>query len=556
MNDGAILASAQNAHKQGQYLEAEQLYLNLLERKFEPEKILCALTNVSILANALDRAQGYLTELIKQNPNNISYCEALAKLYAKSCDWAAVARCYARFIRHNPDNADAYYNHAFNLKLAANYEQAIDNYQLALDKNISHPEDVLTNMAVIYSEQLRLEPKAKECLQLALNKAPDYIPAIFNLATLYEEEGNRLMAAECYQKILNIDPSQHSALVRLAEAQCIESSNDPIIHRLRDAAKVCSQDTPSLISLKYALAKVLDNCGEYDEAFEHYSEGNNLEKDSSRETYSREDQEQLIQDNMSLFTSQWFSKLAPVSDAQPIFICGMFRSGSTLLEQILASHSKVTAGGERDFFVRLEDKTLRPYPLAVGQLTQQALKKIANDYLHDLGQAFPDAQIKTDHSANIVTDKRPDNFLYLGLIKTLFPRAKIIHTQRESLDNCLSIYFLRVAESISYATDLNNIAHFYKQHELLMAHWKSLFGDDIHQLSYDKLVTDPQTQIRAVLDFIGLDWEPDCVNFHRIDNRVKTASVWQVRQPLYQSSSGRWKNYQNHIQSLIELFEI
>jgi tetratricopeptide (TPR) repeat protein len=369
------------------------------------------------------------------------------------------------------------------LKQAGNYQQAIDSYQAALDNCVSQPEEVLTNMAVIYSEHLRLEVNAMECLEQALGEAPSYIPAIFNLATLYEEEGNKERAAEYYQAILKLDSSHHSALVRLAEAQRVNNTGAPIIAQLRAALAAPSIDNMTRIDINFALGKVFDDCGEHRHAFKHYADGNRLDR-ATTAAYSRSDQEQSVQDNISFFTAQWFARLEPISDAMPIFICGMFRSGSTLVEQILASHSSVTAGGERDFFVRLASQVISPYPIAIAGLAPSSLHAIAKQYLEELAQAFPES--------SCVTDKRPDNFLYLGLIKTLFPNAKIIHSKRQTLDNCLSVYFLRAGTSFSYAADLGDIAHYYKQYERLMAHWEALFGGHIYQLSYDKSEESPR----------------------------------------------------------------
>lgn len=546
MNVESSLKNAQQAQQLGRYAEAEQLYLQLLNNGFQPEAMLNALVNICILSNSIARAAEYLSQLTTMCPKKIAYCEALANLYVRAQNWNAAADCYAVFIVHNPHHADAHYNCAYNLTRAAKYQEAINSYQAALDNYVSQPEEVLTNMAVIYSEHLRLETQAMESLELALTAAPTYTPAMFNLATLYEEEGNKDQAAQYYQAILKLEPNDHSALVRLAEAQPVRDSSAPIIDQLHAVLGDSSIDNAERIGLSFALGKVLDDCGEYDHAFKHYADGNRLDR-AITEKYSRIEQEQLVQDNMALFTETWFSDLTPVSDAKPIFICGMFRSGSTLVEQILASHSSVTAGGERDFFIRIGSESLQPYPHGINSLALSSLQVIANEYLIDLAKAFPEA--------TLVTDKRPDNFLYLGLIKALFPKSKIIHSKRQRLDNCLSVYFLRAAASVKYATDLADIAHYYKQCERLMAHWKRLFTDDIYQVSYDSLVANPEPEVHALLRFLDLPWESECLEFHRLSNRVKTASIWQVRQPLYQKSSGRWKNYERNIADLIEAFE-
>ena len=154
-------------------------------------------------------------------------------------------------------------------------------------------------------------------------------------------------------------------------------------------------------------------------------------------------------------------------------------------------------------------------------------------------------------TGGLVTDKRPDNFLHIGLIKILFPDAKIIHTNRHPLDNILSLYFLHLNPDMAYALDLRDSAHWYRQHQRLMAHWKSLYPADIFELDYDQLVRDPRAVTAALLDFAGLEMEEACLAPHATAGSVRTASVWQVREPLNRRGSGRWRNYQHRIGELI-----
>jgi hypothetical protein len=230
------------------------------------------------------------------------------------------------------------------------------------------------------------------------------------------------------------------------------------------------------------------------------------------------------------------------SSAGPIFICGMFRSGSTLAEQVLAGHSRVTAGGEIDLLPTLVRTELAPFPERMAQMSSAEVEALEARYLAALSKMFPDAER--------ITDKRPDNFLYIGLIKQLFPDAKFVHTTRNPIDNCLSIYFLHLDHSMSYALDLMDIAHYYREYTRLMAHWKSLFGADILDFDYDAFVAHPRPAVERLLAHCGLDWEENCLSFHQVRNAVKSASVWQVREPLYQHSSGRWRHYARHLSAL------
>jgi hypothetical protein len=223
---------------------------------------------------------------------------------------------------------------------------------------------------------------------------------------------------------------------------------------------------------------------------------------------------------------------------EPLFVCGMFRSGSTLVEQVLAGHPRMVPGGEIDWMLRLVAGPLAPFPASFARLDDAAIARLAAEYRAHVARLFPQAG-----PGDFVTDKRPDNFLYIGLIKQLFPDARIVHTVRNPLDNCLSIYFLHLDHSMSYALDLADIGHYYVQYRRLMTHWKTLYGADILDLDYDALVREPRSSIERLTAFAGLEWEEACLSFEQAQRAVKTASVWQVRERLYRRSSGRWQNY-------------
>ena len=182
----------------------------------------------------------------------------------------------------------------------------------------------------------------------------------------------------------------------------------------------------------------------------------------------------------------------------------------------------------------------------MARVVPQALERIAAKYLDTLARRFP--------GRDIVTDKRPDNFRYIGLIKALFPDARIIHTTRDALDNCLSIFFLHLDQRMDYALDLLDTGHHYAQYRRLMAHWKALYGDDILDVGYEEFVRAPRPAIERLLAFCGLDWDDACLSPERGAGAVKTASVWQVRRPIHRESSGRAANYARQLAPLAAWF--
>jgi tetratricopeptide (TPR) repeat protein len=468
-----------------------------------------------------------------------------AQALEKAGRLAEAEAAYLRVLALRPDLPDTWYNLARLQRRAGRFEAALASYQEALDRGVSEPEEVHLNRSVIYSDCLRLDEAAERELQAALALNPDYVPALLNLANLREDFGKQAEAGALYEKILALQPRCYIALARYAGLQRIVRPEDPLIARLRAGIADSGASAADRADLGFALGKALDSGGAWDAAFAAYDAANRASRQSAAPgtgVYDRRAHERLIDELIATFQpGQPTAARLPQSE-RPLFICGMFRSGSTLAEQILAAHSQVAAGGELAFLPSLVHSELAPFPATMATVSQANLDELAARYLDLLARLFPRGER--------VTDKRPDNFLYIGLIKRLFPQARIVHTARDPLDNCLSIYFLHLDHGMSYALDLADIAHYYIQYRRLMAHWRTLYGADIFDLDYDALVREPRSTLERLTQFCGLAWEEACLSFEQGTRAVKTASVWQVRQPLYQRSSGRWRNYAAHIAPL------
>lgn len=446
--------------------------------------------------------------------------------------WAEAERAYRRVLKLRPELAESWYNLGLVLRRLGRFDAALDAYAQALARGAREPEEIHLNRAVIYADDLRRPAEAERELNAALARNGVYAPALFNLANLAEDRGRRAEARALYERLLVIAPNAHEALAR--SAQLAEAGDDGVIARLRAALLQPQAGLPARASLSFALGHALDRAGAYGEAFNAFTAANVLSRRASGAVYGRAEFERLVDALIAAFPAP-ASAASEQTAGAPIFICGMFRSGSTLCEQVLAGHRRATAGGELDFIPRLA-ASLKPYPEAAGRLGEAEAVKLAGEYRAMLARTFP--------GSDLVTDKRPDNFLHVGLIKRLFPAAKIVHTTRHPLDNVLSLYFLHLDASMAYALDLADAAHHYRHYRRLMAHWQSLYGEDIVAFDYDAFVREPREQTARLLSLLGLDWEEECLAFHRRDNDVKTASVWQVREPLYARASGRWRNYE------------
>jgi tetratricopeptide (TPR) repeat protein len=448
---------------------------------------------------------------------------------------------YRRLLKLRPNLPDTWYNLGLMLRRAGQPDAALAAYGQALVRGVKQPEEVRLNRAVILADDLRRDEDAHAELTAALTLNPTYVPALLNLGNLHEDNGRRADAADAYRKALAADPRNATALARLSGLEQIDSPAHPLVDRLKKALSRPGLAPADAAELGFALGSALDRAAAHDEAFAAYTAANSASRKSapSPPLYDRAAHEALIDEIIAAFPEP-----VPASEGAeaPIFICGMFRSGSTLAEQILACHPRVTSGGELDLLPAMVRRDLSPFPAAAADLDDQRAARLTKDYRARLAAIFP--------HADRLTDKRPDNFLYVGLIKRLFSAARIVHTRRAALDNCLSVFFLHLDHAMSYAFELADIAHYLLQQERLMAHWKSLYPGDIHELDYDGLVQDPRPAIEDLLQFCGLDWNDACLSPQNAGGSVKTASVWQVRQPLYRGSSGRWRNYQRQLKSL------
>lgn len=540
---------AQALHTRGRLAEAEAAYKALLEANPQAAQVLHVLAQLYLQSGRPPEAIACLEKLIELAPDEMGYYDGLANLHSQLGNGEEAIACYQRFLARQPDiapnTANAHFNLALILRKNGQLDDALASYQRALKLGIDCPEEVHSNISVAYAE-LRREDDAIKSLEAALGINPGYVPALFNLANRKEEAGDKAAALGLFQQIIDLDPRHYEALARLADVKDFTDAGDAIISKMRRAARKQAIDPQLRIDLYFALGKALNDCGTYDDAFANYQKANEHAR-QTMEPYDRAGQELLTDQLIETFSADWFDKIEPLSDAAPIFICGMFRSGSTLIEQVLASHPLVTAGGEIDFFIREVQQSLAPFPASMQDMNAERLGALASAYLDHLKKTFPEAKA--------LTDKRPDNFLYLGLVRSLFPNARIICTTRNPLDNCLSVYFQQLGSAMNYATGLQDTAHYFTQHNRLMAHWRQLFGTNIIDLSYDELVQEPRPVLEKLLEFCGLEWSDNCLEFHKADNFVKTASVWQVRQPLYQKSSGRWRNYEAHLGELLSYFD-
>jgi len=388
---------------------------------------------------------------------------------------------------------------------------------------------------------LRLQGRTAEaeaCCRRALELSPDYAPAIATLAEARADQGDFAAAETLFKQALALDADLIDVWVGLSRVRRFTRDDS---HWLQQAERVAglSRQGRELIALRYAIGKYHDDIGEYEQAFDSYRRANELSKQHTR-PYDRDQVDRQVEGLIARYP-----QVAPLEGAvhttRAVLIVGMPRSGTSLAEQILASHPSVFGAGELNF-----------WHSASAALRSAALSDV--ERLREFGADYERLLAQMSRDAPRVIDKMPTNFLELGLVLSALPGTKVIHMQRDPVDTCLSIYFQDFRSTIAYANDLDDLVHFYRAYSRLMQHWRgALPAGALLELPYEGLVDDQEAWTRRMLEFLQLPWDPACLDFHHTQRSVVTASKWQVRQKMNRSSVARWRHYQAHIAPLLAL---
>jgi len=493
-----------------------------------------------------DKAASSLEKALALNDEMADAHYALADLMIARGDFEDAKDHINRALELDPKMSDAY------LALGR-IEQEYGYHKTALpylEKAVQYNNKNVNALCLLALSLTNLTRKkeAKNYYKKAIKIDKNCVEAISSLASNYAFNGEYEKAEELIKPILKkevIHPTLAIAFARICQrtGQCTEA-----IDYIERALQLEGLSKPVIKSLNFTAGGLLDKKGDYDKAFSFYKAGNDVMK----KMYDTVSHKKYINDLIAAFSPEFYIKHSGEynPDVRPVFIVGMPRSGTSLTEQILAAHQNVYAAGELEYLYKLTlnsrsaIKNEKEYPGYIDDLSVQQLKQIGDHYL--------DKIISLSSDAVRVTDKMPHNFYLLGLIQLVLPGAKIIHCTRNPMDTSLSIYFQDFLEEHRYAKDLFSIGTHYNQYQYLMDYWKSVLTIPILDLPYEDLVSDQEATTRKVLDFCGLDWNPACLDFHKVERTIDTASVHQVRQPLYKKSVARWRNYEKHLDDLKE----
>lgn len=460
---------------------------------------------------------------------------------------------YARALSADPRQPQGWFALARLLNDCAQFELALTAYAQALAHGYAPAAAVHVNRANILTDALNRHAEAEAELQRALALEPDDPAALLNLGNLHEEHGRAEPAVACYRRLLQTLAPDHPCALD-AEARLLELDPPAQAASTRLAALAAraagAPDGVSRANLHYALGRACDRLGEPAQAVEQWTAANACARRLAP-PYRRADTRALIDATIAAFGESAPAAPAAAADgprAAPLLVCGMFRSGSTLLERVLAAHPAVAAGGELELLRRYVHGPLAPFPASWPQRSAAERQALAAHYRQQIRLRVPGAE-----RVRWVTDKRPDNFLLVGLALALFPDARVIHTRRDPVDTGLSIWMHHLdGRAAGYASDLGDIGHYQAEHERLMAHWHRAFPGRIRTFDYDAFVREPRHTLAPLLEWLGLPWDESCLQFHARPGAVKTASYWQIRRPLHAGASGRWRRYRPWLDPLLD----
>jgi tetratricopeptide (TPR) repeat protein len=501
-----MLARGLAFYRQKRFKEAEYCYQLVLRQFPNHPQALNFLGMLAVEAKRLDESVRLLS---------------LAAKYAPK-DWT---------IRNNLGNV---------CLLDGQYEKAAISFRKALSLE-PRLVPTLISLGKAY-RKLGKGEEARQAYERALSFAPQNIEAELGLAETLVEIGDLPQAEALFRAFLNREPGNARALLGYAICHKFTAS-DPEVASIEKLLTRSSDKQTSQVTLHHAAGKMFHDLKRHDEAFAEFK----ASKDAAKADYKVNAYKEFVDRMISTFDKAFFAARMGFghSSEAPIFVVGMPRSGTTLTEQILASHPLIFGAGERaDFGDVLKDMQFDAirspnFPQSVREVGAETIRQAGGRYVESIGRGV--------RGALRIANKMPHNFEYLGLIALSLPRAKIIHCRRDPMDNCLSCFMQNFNEAHAYNRDLETLGLYYREYHRLMRHWKATLPIEIFELPYEEMVAEQERMSRALVAFTGLDWDDACMAFHSTERSVSTPSRWQVRQPIYRSSVKAWPAYEKHL---------
>jgi tetratricopeptide (TPR) repeat protein len=507
-------------------------------------KQLLAQGNKCMEQGADAEAIGIFERLLQIDPRHAIALNNLGAALSRLSQYREAEKYFRAAIKERPDYADAYSNLGMSCRCRGYFDESEKSLRRAVKLNPRHV-DARTNLGVTLILLNRIR-EAKGHFNKVLKARPRSAEALFGMGQIAYMEGRFEESERTLKRALQVSPKMPAAWAALSGLRKMTPSDEAW---LRGAEEIVDGGVPPMEEaiLHFAMGKYHDDVGQFAQAFENYRDANELLKPIAN-NYDRAARTAFVDELIRLHSRERIADgRSGASDSmRPVFVVGMMRSGTSLTEQIIASHPMAKGAGELDYWSNVVHEHGAAILHGQNPLDEPAKKRVAEGYLRILENE--------SSTALRVVDKAPRNSDYLGIIHSIFPNARILYMQRDPIDTCLSCYFQNFSLAHNFTLDLSNLAHYYREHQRLMNHWRTVLPQgSILDVPYEELLADQEGWTRKILDFIGLDWDARCLDFHSTERPIMTASFWQARQKIFKTSAQRWRNYEKFVAPLLGL---
>jgi len=486
-------------------------------------------------------------KLINKFPNNPLLFNLLALALHGNGNYLIAIERFKRALDLDPNFLPAKNNLANSYKAIGNFEKAEFYYKniLEIKPNYIHALNNYANLKTLIFDYY----SAIELYNKALKVNENDTTILFSLANAYHAIGEIQKTKEIVKKILKLNP-KHVSVHKLLSSIIDYSKEQSNLNQMEDIISEKDLSNAQIVDLSFALGKAYEDLKKFDKSFLYLEKANKIKKNNTK--YNITNEKSFFESIKNAFQNISFNDEKKLfNKIKPIFICGMPRSGTTLVEQIIASHKDVFGAGELIYIQRI----IKKYFIEENKLSEEKIKeelKIGENFINK--EYF---KLMNFHKfkENNFTDKAPQNFRWLGILKIFFPNSKIIYCKRNAKDNCLSIYKnFFASDDMNWAFDQSDIANYYNLHLNLMDYWKSKLGNFIYEIKYENLVSNKEEEVKKLIKFCDLEWDPICLNHHKSNKTpIKTVSISQARKPIYQSSVNSNSNYENYLSEMFDL---
>lgn len=576
----AILMLGMIAHEQRDLEAAVEHYRRFLDLEANHARTHYHLGLALNQLGQTEPAAQHLRQSISITDENRNAHVQLGDACTKLGRWDEAARAYNRALELDPDDVATTIKLGNTLLASQRFADAVDLYESAVDAFPGNAQFHRHLGAVLH--RMGRTQRSIDCFEEALRLRPDYAKARIDYALVLRQLGRTKDARDQIGDAIRASPGEVDGHLSLALTLRQEGKAEAAVDRLEQllaARPACGaayhhialiEPAPRLrprienlladpdlprddtVHCHFALGNIADAIGAFDRAFDHYQTANSLHRQSI--VYEPEGNTRLFERLMATYSKSFFEHKRTLGNPStlPVFVVGLPRSGTTLVEQILASHGSVHGAGELEALAGVNHSITRrfagskPAPECMSLIDARAVDEFSALYLAEL-------RLRSPQAIRIV-DKLPGNVVRIGLIKTLFPNAYVVHCARNALDTCVSLYF-HYFQALACSFDLAELGRYYLDHHRLMAHWNDTFPGEIFEVRYEELVAEPERISRGLVAHLDLEWDERCLEFHKNERSVMSPSNLQVRRPIYSTSIDRWRRYEKHLGPLIEVLE-